>query len=63
LRPKTKILENRKNAVFKHFTAKQFDMMNCSNNLRKSVAGDTGLSCKTHRSKTKPVKTSSLLFH
>ena len=37
-------------------------MTNCSNNQRKSVAGDTGLSCKTHRSKTKPVKTSSLQF-
>ena len=44
------------------FTAKKFYMTNCSNNQRKSVAGDIGLSCKTHRSKTKPVKTSSLQF-
>ncbi len=34
LRPKTKILENRKNAVFKHFNAKQFLMMNCSHYQR-----------------------------
>ena len=51
LKPKTKYWKIAKITFFKHFSAKQYFMMNCSNNQRKSVAGNTGLSCKTHRSK------------